>query len=84
MCYMLHYTMVIICHVLFVFVCLTCLMLLYFCDACCVSSVMLDICDDDASAVGFEAAAKPHKLNGLEIVDPPMGIQKLMQVMIFP
>lgn len=45
---------------------------------------MLDICDDDASAVGFEAAAKPHKLNGLEIVDPPMGIQKLMQMMICP
>jgi hypothetical protein len=30
---------------------------------------MLGICDGDASAVGFEAISKPHKLNGLEIVD---------------
>jgi len=34
---------------------------------------MVAICDGDASAVGFEAAAKPRKLNGLKIVDAPYG-----------
>jgi hypothetical protein len=32
---------------------------------------MLAICDGDTSAVGFEAIAKPYKLNGLKIVDSP-------------